>query len=230
MAPSSRSCARPAGVASRVPAAGLSEAIDTWRAQGADGFEPVRFRLIEALARRAQACSGAARAMLDDKVAALLAAHVDAFEQARGQAAATLKSTPSPGPLAQLLDHIAQHNPPAGDHPRGTATARPAGAPVELKAVQQFRSTWTRLSADQRLTQALAKVPDNAGPLNSQRLLHRSLALMRDLSPDYLERFVSYVDALMWLDDVAGSNVTTTPGRTAPRPEPAKKRARGKTA
>jgi len=78
--------------------------------------------------------------------------------------------------------------------------------------VQQFRSTWTRLSADQRLTQALAKVPDNAGPLNSQRLLHRSLALMRDLSPDYLERFVSYVDALLWLDEAAGSS--------APRPAP----------
>lgn len=227
---SSRSCARPEGVVSRVPAAGFSEAIDAWRAEGADGFEPVRFRLIEAMARRAQACSGTARAVLDDKVATLLATHVEAFEQARGQAAAPLVSTPAPGPLTQLLDHIAQHNPPANAHPMGSAAARPTGAPAELKAVQQFRSTWTRLSADQRLTQALAKVPDNAGPLNSQRLLHRSLALMRELSPDYLERFVSYVDALLWLDDVAGSSASNTPSKAAPRAEPTKKRARGKTA
>ena len=46
----------------------------------------------------------------------------------------------------------------------------------------------------------LAKVPENAGPLNSQHLVHRSLTLMRDLSPEYLNRFMSYVDALSWLD------------------------------
>jgi Protein of unknown function (DUF2894) len=69
-----------------------------------------------------------------------------------------------------------------------------------LKTLSYFRSTWSKLSADRRLTQSLAKVPENAGPLNSQHLVHRSLTLMRDLSPEYLNRFMSYVDALSWLD------------------------------
>lgn len=85
--------------------------------------------------------------------------------------------------------------------------------PTELKAVQQFRSTWQRLSTDQRLSKALAQVPRNAGPLNSQRLIHRTLTVMRDVSPEYLERFVAYVDALGWLDDVAG-NAPPTPRRS----------------
>ena len=63
-----------------------------------------------------------------------------------------------------------------------------------------FRNTWARLSAEQRLTQSLAQTPDHAGPLNSHHLVHRSLTLMREVSPGYLHRFMSYVDALLWVD------------------------------
>jgi hypothetical protein len=73
-----------------------------------------------------------------------------------------------------------------------------------LKALAHFRSTWARLSADRRLTQSQALVPENAGPLNSHHLVHRSLTLMRELSPEYLSRFMSYVDALLWIDTAGG--------------------------
>jgi hypothetical protein len=36
--------------------------------------------------------------------------------------------------------------------------------------------------------------------MNSHRLVLRSLALMREISPDYLTRFTAYVDALLCLD------------------------------
>ena len=100
----------------------------------------------------------------------------------------------------------------------GKRAARQKGAPVlgilnkpreaapdktatpDTRTVQFFKRTWSRLSADQRLAQSRATLPDNAGPLNSHHLVHRSLTLMRELSPDYLERFVGYVDALQWLE------------------------------
>ena len=97
------------------------------------------------------------------------------------------------GALAELVDHIA----PACVAPSATA---------ELKTLGYFRSTWSRLSAERRLTQSLATVPENAGPLNSHHLVHRSLMLMRELSPEYLHRFMSYVDALLWVDRVNGGN------------------------
>jgi hypothetical protein len=69
-----------------------------------------------------------------------------------------------------------------------------------------FRNTWSKLSVDRHVTQAIEQAPENAGPLNSHRLVLRSLALMRDISPDYLNRFVSYVDTLLWLDQADGKH------------------------
>jgi hypothetical protein len=108
---------------------------------------------------------------------------------------------------------------------RGPASG---GGTPELKAVTYYRSTWSKLSAERRLTQSLAKVPDNAGPLNSHHLVHRALILMRDLSPEYLNRFMSYVDALLWIDQANGSMAAAA--ATAPRTENSKKTGRGKAA
>ena len=36
--------------------------------------------------------------------------------------------------------------------------------------------------------------------MNSQHLVLRSLERMRDLAPDYLQGFMSYIDTLIWLD------------------------------
>lgn len=150
----------------------------------------VRFRFIEALTRRAAAHDGHVRRILDDKVARLLATYGDELEKARcaGIGNGTPGTQPNGGPLAELVDHIARHAPSNED-----------GRP-ELRALKHFRSTWSRLSVHHRLRQSLAQVPKNAGPLNSHHLVHRSLTLMRDLSPEYLDRFVSYVDALLWLE------------------------------
>ncbi len=71
---------------------------------------------------------------------------------------------------------------------------------VELKTIRRFRNTWSKLSAEKQLTQALEQAPKNAGPINSHMLVLRSLALMRDISPDYLNRFMSYADTLLCLD------------------------------
>lgn len=78
--------------------------------------------------------------------------------------------------------------------------AGPAGQHPEPNATQYFRNTWSKISVAKRVTQALEQAPKNAGPLNPHRLVLRSLAVMREVSPDYLNRFTSYVDALLCLD------------------------------
>lgn len=103
-------------------------------------------------------------------------------------------------PLAELLAHIRQHSPEAPVDAPANGVRALVESPGELKALTYFRSTWSRLNVDQQLAQALAQVPENAGPLNSQRLALQALKQMRDISPDYLKRFMSYVDALFWLD------------------------------
>jgi hypothetical protein len=190
--------------------------VEQCRQRGDHLFDPVRFRVIEAMARRTASHEGEARHLLDGKVARLLA-HYSADQQlaraAPAQAHVDAGQSPREGgPLARLAEHIARHT--------------PGGPQPELKALTQFRQTWTRLKADQRLTQSLAKVPANAGPLNSHHLVHRTLKLMRELSPDYLHRFMAHVDALLWLEQAATAAVAKV-GDT-PRGPAARKPARGK--
>ncbi len=176
-------------------------AIAALRARGAHHADPVRFRHIEALVRRATAHQGETRRLLDGKLAQLLAACGQVAELARSPAATDLAQAPHRSALAGLLAHIALHAAAPGAH-AGNGVLD-GNAPTELKTVRYFRSTWSRLSVDQRMAQSLALVSDNAGPLNTQRLLHQALMVMRDASPEYVQRFMSHVEALLWLDQAS---------------------------
>ena len=70
----------------------------------------------------------------------------------------------------------------------------------ELSSIHYFRELRVRRNAEKLATQAIREIPEGAGPLNSQKLIVQSLASMRDLSPHYLNRFVAYIDTLLWLE------------------------------
>jgi hypothetical protein len=126
-----------------------------------------RLRHIEALARRAQQHEGPARSLMDARLQQLRDALAAESEPGPPTPAAGPQS--SPLTLVQLLAHI-------------KGAAAPAAAP-ELKAISQYRSTWSRLSAEHRL--------------------HQALAAMRDASPHYLHRFMVQVETLLWLEQLA---------------------------
>ena len=86
--------------------------IDAWRERGDHRFDPVRFRFIEALARRAGAHRGDARRILDDKLARLLAAYgEDVDKAASAKGAASTAAPQRRSALADLVDHAARHAP-----------------------------------------------------------------------------------------------------------------------
>lgn len=160
--------------------------MNTWAMQ-------VQQARLHALQQRAAQHSGAARVAIEEKLQALRGS------VAAAAAAVGDEAQPPPAnrisPLAALVAHMARHQPPAG----------------ELKTVRDHRGTWVKLGVQQRLTQTLAKVPDNAGPLNTQRLMHQALSLMGDASPAYLQHFMAHVDALLTLEQLG------------PQPTPARK-------
>ena len=45
--------------------------------------------------------------------------------------------------------------------------------------------------------------------MNSQHLVLRSLQVMRDIAPDYLQSFMSYIDTLVWLEQAAPTRAAT---------------------
>ncbi len=118
--------------------------------------------------------------------------------------------------------------------------SRPTGSATnELKALRLVRDTWAKQSNEQRVTQALGNVPADAGPLTSHKLVTRSLATMRDISPAYLNRFVAYVEALLWLEqagstpeapvDKASPGTKTTSTSARSKPKAASSKAKPKT-
>lgn len=185
-----------------------ASALDALRAQGAARIDPLRLHLAEALARRAAGHAGEARRLLDARLAALV-------DDLRARLAVAPPPQPpadadkvrAPGPLAALVAQHARAPRPAalarGPGQDAAATATTAHAAAESPAaLDYFRATWARLSAEQRLAQSRARLPDNAGPLNSQHLVHRALALMHAVSPECLQHFMAQMDGLMWLDQV----------------------------
>jgi hypothetical protein len=196
--------------------------LEAWRQRGDHRFDPVRFHFIEALARRAAGYEGDARRLLDERLHTHMAAYAEALRKSR-EASHAPADEPTPAArsgLAELVEHIGQHASPSAIG--SASTPSPSG---ELKTLRYFKSTWARLSADRRLHQSLAKVPENAGPLNSHHLVHRALTLMRDVSPEYLNKFMSYVDGLLWLDD---ANARGPAAAGAQGADAGKKSGRGK--
>lgn len=194
------------------------------RERGAARRDPVRFCFVESLARRAGAHHGATRHVLYDKLEQRLQAfgrELDAASRKVGGAGrpgdvsasaaphSSVSSTVSEfvgptecasacaGPLAGLVLRFGRPAAPSSRLHSGMVLHSPG---EEHAALDYLRRTWARLSADQRLAQSLSSLPENAGPLHSHHLVHRSLTTLRELSPAYLERFVAYVDALLWLE------------------------------
>jgi hypothetical protein len=105
-----------------------------------------------------------------------------------------------PSPLAALNTHIAQASQLARlQLPATTARADTNPWPA-LRSAQRFHETWSRISAETEVTKAEKRAPDNAGPLNSHKLVLQTLGLMRQLSPDYLRGFLAQAETLLWLD------------------------------
>ena len=205
--------------------------LDAWRERGADRVKPVRFRMIEAIARRAACQTGEVRRLLDERIARLIHAYAEELENAApgasGYRAPNTASPRSPGALAELVDWIATSRAQSGRSNLAIdERQRPARFDPEPEALDYFRQTWAKLSAERQLRQSHERVPGNAGPLNSESLVYRSLSLMHELSPEYLRQFLSYVDALSWMEQLnekSGSAAKETAPSAA-----AKKSVRGK--
>lgn len=186
--------------------ADLPAQLDALRDSGAAERDPIRFAYIEALARRAAGQPETVRQALNTRIGIAV-----------GELAARPPGVPTEiakestaSPLAELLVYISLHaHEPAPATQPATGTSihqgdlsprlRSPQAP-ELKSVAYFHQAWSKLSTEQQLTQTLAQAPENAGPMNSQHLVLRSLQVMRNIAPDYLQGFMSYIDTLIWLE------------------------------
>ena len=179
----------------------------------ADRIDPLRLQRIMALQRRAATQEGEVRRLLEERLAELVSAYAEDLDKgaaASTHAAVVEPRAPRPRPtsgLADLIGRIASHTGQA-DVVLGEAPLLPPRS--DSTVFDDLRQVCAEVRTESQLRQALAPASADAGPLNSASLVHRALTRMRDLSPDYLEHFVAYVDALSGLEPICTKHMPST--------------------
>lgn len=168
------------------------------RAAGAADLDPLGWHYIEVLAGRTREQSGAAHALLQNRLRQALTDFGKRMDTPQSQrSVATSPRSETPSPLTALLKEISACAQTSRDRTASHALDRQSDSPQ----VQQLRQKLHHIGVQKQVRQALAQAPQNAGPINSHMLVLRALGLMRDISPDYLHRFMGYVDTLLCLDE-----------------------------
>jgi hypothetical protein len=204
--------------------------LDAWREQRADRLDPVRFHFIDALEKRASRQQGEVRRLLDDRLSSLVQAYARDLAQATARTEqpgdAAMPCTRERGALGELVERLTR------DAALRQARSAPGDAAPEAATFEappmldEFQQIWAQVRTQSQLRQSMKQAPTDAGPLNSSALVHRSIELMRELSPGYLQQFLSYVDDLAWVEQLgAGGKVAA---REAPAPTGTRKRSRSK--
>lgn len=188
--------------------------LERLKADGAERYDPVQFCYLASLTRRLQA-----RSRTGGNTADRLNRALDEFEarfaEARRCAPEPTAAPAHTSPLGALLQALQEVDGAADPGAEGLpahgpwqvpVAATPASAPAiapprrELKALSELRAQQARQAMDQLIDEAIARTPEDAGPMNPHRLVTRAIRQMRALSPAYAHHFAGYVDTLLWLE------------------------------
>lgn len=193
--------------------------LESLRADGANRHDPARFHYLEVLARRLPGQPPVVQQVLAVRLHAAVAAYAERARSISQEIPHAVRPAipAASSPLVQLNRDLGARAQADAD----IARAGNGASLSDMKSVRQFSEVWSKISAQRQVAQALDRGPENAGPLNSHRLMLRSLSLMQSLSPDYLRRFLSQVDSLLWLEQASAKPLRSTakPGRKS-RPRP----------
>ncbi|KRG65873.1 hypothetical protein ABB27_14360 [Stenotrophomonas terrae] len=199
--------------------------LQAWRESNADRVDPARFELIASLAQRAQGYTGSARAQLDARLSQLIEAYAQlAAVQTPKRVAADAAESPLQSLLLQLTADPLQYQLPlaTSNAAVGDTDSADSNETALMPALDEFQQLWSRIRIDSLLRQCLDSLPEDAGPLHSSVLTYRAMALMQDISPEYLQHFIAYVDVLTWMEQLGASSPQSTGGRAASTRKPAR--------
>ncbi|MCP3852557.1 MAG: DUF2894 domain-containing protein [Gammaproteobacteria bacterium] len=200
----------------------LKHALEQIRERQLHVHNPVQFRFIESMADKALQYRSPVAEIITKKVAQALSNYLnDSPSQKKTTVQlnhksvvkseltklteAMLQSNNSEIVLSQLTfeDELKQQEKEImhsmSEVSSSTATQNQGGH-NDLSIMRQFRQSQVKHLSEQQLTRTIEEGPEDAGPLNSQALIIRSLTTMQELSPSYINRFVSYIDTLLWLE------------------------------
>jgi hypothetical protein len=198
--------------------------LDAWREQGADRINPLAFHYLVALQKRMATLEGDARRLLGEKLSARIEAYAEDIERTTSEDVSAQRTQPSTA-LAELTRQL-DSRVNVRDTSITTSDDAPRSTLAEMGVLDDVRKLWSNVRASNQVRRSLEDSPQNTGPLNSSSLVHRALTLMSGASPGYVKHFMSYVDALSWLQHLDDHGVITAGGSSHPasgKPRPPRK-------
>ena len=156
------------------------------RQAGAHHRDPVRFAYLESFATRLAESHRAPSQKHQKKLEQALEEYRARTDYGDNDSQGSPTTPHYTSPLATLLTSL------RGD----------SDAPRDLKALAPIREAQARQQMVARIQHAITHVPGDAGPLNAHRQVARALAALQDISPEYLEHLVTYLDDLMVLERI----------------------------
>jgi len=185
----------------------IQHTLDAWREQGQDRRDPVRFQLIQTMATRAASISeSTAKRALNRRLDQLVQQYQALLDTMSASAVAAPPKGPHESALTPLLAGLTTRTPAESTDTLASNLGNLRERYPELPVLDEFRAVWSRVSVNRQVRQSEEQVHQNAGPLNSNHLVHRTLAFMRDVSPGYLHQFLSYMDTLAWVEQLQIDN------------------------
>lgn len=197
----------------------LCAQVSALSAPGSPPLDSVKLRYAQALASRLPVATPAVQHLLQAKLEAAL---LDLCPRVESVAPSAPPEPTERALLALKLRPEKAHAQPSADAPQSAlgglnaylqnasrqalhgVSLGAASARKDLKSAVRFRETWALINAESTVEKATHRAPENAGPLNAHNLVLRTLALMRDLSPDYLRRFMAHTESLLALEQAYG--------------------------
>lgn len=197
------------------------------RARSAGGRCALRLGFAEALLRHAGQRQGRARQLLERRLDEVLSDLASCVPDAEAMTLPGRRTLTGAAMLREFVAHLSAGEDLPAPAEAAIDTPRPVtefaghesgisaddgisgGAPMEPKSLRHFRHAWSRLAGEQRLLEARADLPENAGPLNAHLLIHRALQRMDALSPGYLGAFLTYAESLLWLESMQSSGTAS---------------------
>ena len=177
----------------------LQAQLATLRADGAWRADPIGYEALEKLSARISGQPAPVQQLLQARLL---------------QALQELTVQPTSKPAAPI---VTKRETTTRERKTGalSALATPSRTTPELSSVRRFRQAWGQVQAVDRVAQALARKPRNAGPLNSHALVLQTFALLQASSPQYLRRVVDVVETMHWLERAI--DAPATPRKSAKR-------------
>lgn len=93
----------------------------------------------------------------------------------------------------------------------------------EPASLKRFKQTMVKLHSERLVTATINDCPENAGPHNSQMLAINTLAALRQVAPEYLDRFVAHIGTLIWLKQAGEETDKINAGKSKSSKSRAKK-------